>query len=389
MNSDFHYYATFCAAVLAGYSHEEAEEICTSSQLVDHCTVTFLKKVKGPRSAATTQLQSEMVDARMDLTGRQDITRIWSSFHFLPRDLNAEVKHGSWLYKAKYRLICGPNGALLKDTVELAKGHGLEAIGLAMHILADTWAHTYFAGTPSFVINNTDEIFYEIMKEEDGKREYRKVVFGHNPAAKENPEKGRYTGSLYQSEENNIMNLGHGRAGHLPDYSFIRYVYMPAWNNYETILKDNPSDYLHAFKQMIYALKYLLGRIETFETDTYDELAITPYEAWIREIIGTRRVDSSEDWKAFGESLTGKAIRPFRLTSYEKEYEKAEKEKKDDTYLGRFFLAALAQKSLVTQRIVESGSLLAGYSIDPSKHPFGGIGDYKRLLTRIGEDSKL
>jgi hypothetical protein len=78
------------------------------------------------------------------------------------------------------------------DTVNLAKNNGYEAIGLAMHVLADTWAHTYFAGTPSLVINNTNSYFYELMPQEDGSFKRRPVEFGHNPAAKEDPEKGEY-----------------------------------------------------------------------------------------------------------------------------------------------------------------------------------------------------
>ena len=35
MQKDFHYYATYCAAVLAGYSHEESMRLCTSAQFVD------------------------------------------------------------------------------------------------------------------------------------------------------------------------------------------------------------------------------------------------------------------------------------------------------------------------------------------------------------------
>ena len=84
MNSDFHYYATYCAAAIAGYSHEEALDICYCAQLVDHCTRTLLKKLHAPVSAATTQMQSELIDARTDIIGLQNITRIWSSFHFLP-----------------------------------------------------------------------------------------------------------------------------------------------------------------------------------------------------------------------------------------------------------------------------------------------------------------
>lgn len=44
MQLDFHYYATYCAAYLAGYSHEESMEICYSAQFVDHCSKTLLRK---------------------------------------------------------------------------------------------------------------------------------------------------------------------------------------------------------------------------------------------------------------------------------------------------------------------------------------------------------
>ena len=76
MHADFHYYATYCAAIIAGYSHEESLDICYCAQLVDLCSVTFLSKIKAPTKAATTQLQLEMMDTRTDIIGLQDITRI-------------------------------------------------------------------------------------------------------------------------------------------------------------------------------------------------------------------------------------------------------------------------------------------------------------------------
>ena len=57
MNKDFHCYATYCAAILAGYSHEDSRAIGYSSQMTDLCTRTMLSKIHGPLSAATTQLQ--------------------------------------------------------------------------------------------------------------------------------------------------------------------------------------------------------------------------------------------------------------------------------------------------------------------------------------------
>ena len=388
MQIDFHYYATYCAAYLAGYSHEESQAIAYSAQFVDCCSETLLKNVQAPRAAATTQLQSELMDARTDLIGLQNITRIWSSFHFLPYDLYAPVKAWSKTYRNKYRLICKPNGDLLVRTVNLAKERGLESTGIAMHILADTWAHAYFAGTPSQVINNTDFVFSEIRKQEDGSSSEIPVRFRHNPAAKDDPEHALYTNSINNGSETSIMNLGHGRAGHLPDYSFVHYRYQPAWGHYQLIDKDNPSDYFHAFCQMVYALKYLRGEMESFEKETYDFDAVSPWKDRIVQILSKRQLDASADWKAFGEELSGNEILPFDIHAYQEEYRNAPADAKDDTPFGRFILAAMRQKSMVTNAVFESGNMLAGFSVDFRKNGFRGMKDYQVLAKGIENSMK-
>ena len=381
MQEDFHYYATYCAALLAGWSREESAQISYSAQLVDWCSRTFLKKLKGPPSAATTQLQLELMDAHTDPIGLQDITRIWASFHFLPYDLNAVVRYAGRKYREKYRLLCRPNGSLLVSTVELAKDHGNQAVGIAMHVLADTWAHAYFAGTPSLVINNTDYYFYEILY--NGEKETERAVrFRHSPGAPDDLEQGLYSNSLYQWDENSIMNLGHGRAGHLPDYSFIRYKYLPAWAGYEEIIKDNPGEYYLAFCQMVRALRYLHGEIPSFNIREYDTELVRPWEKEIRSILAKRQLDGCADWKKLGEKIAGCVLEPFDLEKYQAEYLSAAEAERDRTFLGAFFLAAMAQKSMVTNRIFRSGNRLAGFSVDYNGKRLRGIRDFRRLLGR-------
>ncbi|SDY07771.1 hypothetical protein SAMN02910264_01365 [Ruminococcaceae bacterium YAD3003] len=376
MQADFHYYATYCAAYLAGYSHEEALVICYSDQFVDCCTKTFLKTISASVHAATSQTQAELLDMRTDVVNLQDITRIWSSFHFLPKDLYADIPRTTKTYRNKYRLICGPNGDLVKDTVELAKGKSLQHTGIAMHVLADTWAHQRFAGTPSLAINNTDDSFYEIMF--DGTA--RKISFKHSPGAEDDIENAKYNSTVFNASEYSILNLGHGHAGHLPDYSFIKYKYLPAWDNYRECLKDNPSDYRMAFCQMIYAMKYLRGDVGVFETETYDEDAIKAYEEKIMSILTKRQQDASSDWKDFARELSGYDIPDFDVSAYAGEYKLSGNNDKNDTFLGKFILAALSQKSMVTNKIYTSGNTLAGFSVDYSRHGFGGIKDYFMLV---------
>ncbi len=357
MQEDFHYYATYCAAFLAGYSHEESLQVAYSAQFVDLCTRTLLAKIKGPSEAATTQMQLELMDARTDLVGLQDITRIWSAFHFLPRDLYAVKPNCSKRYLDKYRLICGPNGDLVVKTVELAKGKPLESVGIAMHVLADTWAHTNFAGTPSLVINNTNYYFYELFPEGDSYRE-KQITFVHKTSSQDDLENSVYTNSLYQTNENSIMNLGHGRAGHLPDYSFVRYKYLPAWGEYEELIKDNPSDYMKAFTQMIYAMKFIRGEISSFEKNEYDMKAVEPHLDRIKGIIEKRQIIACDDWKAFGEELSGQPIEDHVIDKYFAEYTGSSS--KDDTFIGRFTKGAIAHKGMVIDAIHKSNNKLAG-----------------------------
>lgn len=386
MQLDFHYYATYCAAYIAGYSHDESLQIAYSAQFVDCCSRTLLTKLGGPASAATTQLQLELMEARTDPVGLQDITRIWASFHFLPGDLFAQREKCSKKYLSKYRLICDTNGPLLKDTVDLAKDKSLQAAGIAMHVLADTWAHRYFAGTPSYAVNNTNYYFYEIVPDGDDFVE-RQIRFNHNPSGVDDPDKGIYTNSVQQINENSIMNLGHGRAGHFPDYSFARYRYLPAWGQYRELIKDNPDDYRHAFAQMVYALRSLKYEGGNFETGIFNFEAVKPYRDIIDEIILKRQIDACADWKAFAESLSGQSIPDFDIEQYQAEYMEADEKDKNDTFLGRFFIAALAQKSMVTNRIFSSGNKLAGVSVDYDEKGFRGISDFRVLEKAFREDS--
>lgn len=371
MNIDFHYYATYCAAFLAGYDHENSMQIAYCAQFTDCCSVTLLRKIKGPESAATTQLQMELMDASTEPFGLQEITRIWASFHFLPGDLNARRDRCSKRYLHKYRFICNTNSELLKATVDLAAGRGTQAAGLAMHILADTWAHKYFAGTPSLAINNTNYYFYEIVPEDGGWTE-KPVRFNHNPGTPDEPDKEIYTNSLYQGSEHSVMNLGHGRAGHFPDYSYARYRYLPAWGEYREIVKDNPSDFFHAFCQMVYALKCLKNGTP-FETERYDVEAVWPYKDEIIRILEIRQTDACADWKALAEKISGHVPEDFDIKKYQQEYRDAHKDNKNETFLGRFISAALAQKRMVIASILASGNFLAGYSEGNVKNGFSLI----------------
>jgi hypothetical protein len=235
-----------------------------------------------------------------------------------------------------------------------------------MHVLADTWAHRYFAGTPSMVINNTYNRFTELVSNGDG-FEKRKITFRHSASAPDDLEHSIYTCSLNTNSESSIMNLGHGRAGHMPDYAFIKYKYMPAWGNYKEIIKDNPSDYLHAFAQMVYAMKYLRGVTDEFKTGKYDRKGIAKIEGDLKHILNKRQLNAAADWKKLGEKLSGRTVEAFDFNCMEQEYLSAGETEKENTFLGKYVSAALAQKNMVTNQIYRSGNRLAGVPVELSR----------------------
>ena len=155
---------------------------------------------------------------------------------------------------------------------------------------------------------------------------------------------------------------------------------MPAWADFNEVVKDNPEDYILAFTQMMYALKYLKGDIEEFDVEKYDMDSIDPYRDEILGILCKRQTDVSDEWKAFGEKLSGYQVEDFDINKYKDEYLTADEDSKNKTVLGRFILAAMSQKSMVTNRIYKSGNRAAGYSIDIGEKGFRGIKDYARLL---------
>ena len=93
MNIDFHYYATYYAAIVAGFDKELAEKIAWAAEMVDELDSILAKKnesLLGDDYIVTTQnavgemlLNSQWSDS-YDSDLSQGIRGIWVPFHFLP-----------------------------------------------------------------------------------------------------------------------------------------------------------------------------------------------------------------------------------------------------------------------------------------------------------------
>lgn len=355
MNLDFHYYGTYSAAILAGYTHKEAQEIAYYAQFVDECSESLLKErqeINWDPLCVTVNSDKELNWQFVNPAKytREELIKIgglWSAFHFLPGRTDIPYNRED-LRGEEHRRICLPNSPLVAKMVEHTKRDGsIPAIGMAMHVLADTWAHSYFVGMPTKYVNDIEGDVYEVTDQE------LKIITLRTKLGEDRLEDNVYA----QMPENllrerGICYLGHARVGHLPDYSFIKYMYKPVWKNGEEVIKDNPTEYMNAFCQMIRAMQYIRGDVDTFNVGEYAKLG-NATEIAVNKILTTRKLNTEDEWKTFicdwlpMEAGQAQSIEEFDKYKCVREYEAAED--KNNTSLNQFLTAARRHRIFVEE----------------------------------------
>lgn len=314
MNMDFHYYGTYLAARGAQFSDCEARKIAWASQMTDDCTETLLKQMNVPeeKRVFTCQTNEEMLVSNMkDLSDQNSqelrkIRSIWMPFHFLPGNFDnryryeGEKEWGTTKYdevrdEEDFRCICTINSELVQRMIDDIRNRYNEAdndtkdellylIGIRMHVLADTWAHEFFAGTPNYWVN------------ED---EWKERVDGPYASPFTAPDAFSYYSIFY---------LGHGQVGHWPDYSHLTYRYLPHWMKKDSngIFKSNPDIFYSAFYQMMEAMK-AIKQNENFDRQMYmdkeDTVIIANLNVEAGEVLTVLKSDKQPTaWKDFVEN---------------------------------------------------------------------------------------
>lgn len=176
MNIDFHYYGTYAAARLAGWPVEDARLIAHAAQYVDDCEKKRLRHIPDGIPTVQSILSLAVHDILWDEPFKREIARVWPVFHFLPANYDEHglpaipyqgaEEHASTLSEwhwdedaeNQYRYICAENSPLAAAIVNGVAALREEpyyphAVGLTMHVLADTWAHMRYAGLPSWFMN--------------------------------------------------------------------------------------------------------------------------------------------------------------------------------------------------------------------------------------------
>lgn len=276
MEIDFHYYATYLAAGLAGYDTvppnettlSDAAKIAYAAQYVDDLDESrvlendaFIIQSRDFTPVATVQTSKQIAALEVGIgewapEKLQKLRQVWSAFHFLPGNYGdnperlpygnpAVLRSNKENYAqigAEFQLMCRPNSILVGQMINNLAQHAnedyfLHLLGLRMHVMADTWAHMNYAGTPSYYINDAQKFVWD----NTSKKEIPFAPFSSTPSS---------------LTPRSVAYLGHGRMGHLPDCPWLVYTYQPLWSDVP-ITKNNPQDYLKAFRQMVAAMSWL------------------------------------------------------------------------------------------------------------------------------------
>lgn len=317
MNKDFHYYATYLAALLAGFSKEETDIIAYAAQFVDDCTKSSKPDSAPDRVTCMTTKEMVEMNAKPSSWSRNDkraFYEIWQCFHFLPgnefytnsynKDAAKGKSHFTEYDNELFRKMCLPNSIAVKEMIEDVKNYYntsnyLHMIGLRMHVLADTWSHQNFLGTPKWCINDIDTDNVEI--EADGQWKKASLSVTNSDNLSELKFKNTPVMPSYES----VSYLGHGRIGSIADYGCLKFRYKAFWNDGVTYIeRDNVEIFSKAFHQMYYAMKCI--RENTPFNVNYIPV---DFESNIKQVLRVRKLDQSEEWielirRSYNHSLT-------------------------------------------------------------------------------------
>lgn len=304
MNRDFHYEGTYAAAAIAGFAPEAAADIAWAAQTVDECTKENVEKfypyLKWWDPVFTCEsvkedIKKEFSSILSDETSYtlQLIRSIWIPFHFLPGNIDGHIRYnGSRALESNrdmrdFLCICEPNSDLVLQMMQRSvsifshcsmqeKKEYLIMIGILMHVLADTWAHQYFSGTPDYFVNEVTD----------------REILSHSPLPEDFDNGVTPAGPTNYS----LSYLGHGRAGHYPDYGCMSYQYHPYWKAPgEKITKNGPEDFSCAFQQMEWALRcFRTGNTFTVPEQHPGE---KPWLTAVNDVITTPKADQSGIWR--------------------------------------------------------------------------------------------
>jgi hypothetical protein len=228
MQLDFHYYAVFKLAALAGYGYRDAETISYASQYVDDSTEGEPIKPFPDQHFDTVRTAHYNLGA-FDWNIQK---KIYIPFHFIPANIRWQSPAGfTYVTRAHshnpHELSTMLVHESLNETNPLLK---LIRLGMTLHTIADSFAHFGFSGR-HHEENNVGRIW---LAKKDGRF---KLDFLRS-----------YVGDLF------VPKIGHVEAFEYPDQPFLKWRYTNSRGRRKT--RDNLATTLEAARQIYRILRH-------------------------------------------------------------------------------------------------------------------------------------
>lgn len=212
MQTDFHFYCIGVLAKAAGFSKDDALTIAYASQYVDDA-------IESEQIAVGDLFFDPVRTAHMGLRafdwGIQK--RVYIPFHFIPPSPIRSLQNS---------FVTAPDSAFALKVLEEAcqeehSSRCLCRIGIALHTLADTWAHRGFSGRQHGE-NDVESIHH-----------YKK---------------GKWKSLFLENIFLDVLpQIGHTEAGNYPDLPFLRWKYDRPFIK-QVVERNNTNDFLAAAK---------------------------------------------------------------------------------------------------------------------------------------------
>jgi len=286
MQIDGHHTATYVAARIAGFSHDEAAKIAYAAQYVDDATnegtIEFLD---SPYMYARIASAHRMIDYQNLMAMQNHLA--WIPFHFLPGNegllAGQEPSQG-----ARRKLICRPDSPVARDMLKAAmedigSARELHRLGVTMHVYADTFAHQGFVGSidaANVVINarsdhpETDRAIATatrraLLKSLRGQwmAFWALVLYSFESAWYEHEWPLAYWRHFLSKTP-----LGHAKADTYPDQPYLKWSYTDCAG--KVVERDNPKTFLQAMHMMVRAMRAWRARDFSVDLAKYEGLPL-------------------------------------------------------------------------------------------------------------------
>jgi hypothetical protein len=219
MRTDFHFYAVYILATAAGIKPSLAKKIAYASEFVDDSKHNSLIHFENGGQMQPTRSAHKMISPKFftDQTGMS----IYMPFHFFPCG-----EGDTFLEKITCRIKSTSIFHLKGEVISnLNKSFGLHYLGLALHIIADTYAHQGFTALNDPVNDATNtKVLSDVMMD-----------------------------TVLDSTSNSLPPFGHMKVLTCPDEPACKWSYMDAFQR--KIHADNPIRFIDAAKEIYTFIK--------------------------------------------------------------------------------------------------------------------------------------